>query len=191
VTAEFILGWTVKASWLVFIAYWIIAARDVKPTRWRESRIERVADGALLLIAAFLLAVRPLLPGFLLARFAASSLGLDALGAVLTLAGVLFAVWARRHLGRNWSGDVTVKDEHALVRSGPYAFLRHPIYSGVLLALLGTALSFGEWRGLAALLLFVIAVLRRIGAEETQMRRTFPGYDRYRSESWALVPLIY
>jgi len=183
--------WAIGAGWILFIAYWAIAARNVKPTRWHEGWRARALDTALLLGAAILLGVPRMVPALLRARFIAPDPALDALGAVMTLSGVGFAIWARRHLGRNWSGNVTVKEEHALIRSGPYAFLRHPIYSGVLLALLGTALAFGEWRTLGALLLFFLAILRRIAAEETQMRQAFPGYDQYRSESWALVPFLY
>lgn len=171
--------------------YWMIAARNVKAAHRREGGIVRVLDAALFLLVAALLAAPGLLPEFLRARFIAPYPALGALGATLTVAGVAFAIWARLHLGREWSGTVTVKDAHALIRSGPYAMLRHPIYSGVLLALLGTALAFGEWRALAAFLLFLVAVLRRIVAEEAFMREAFPGYDQYRRASWALIPFVF
>jgi protein-S-isoprenylcysteine O-methyltransferase Ste14 len=71
-------------------------------------------------------------------------------GVALTCAGVGLAIWARRTLGRNWSDKVVLKVGHELIRSGPYGYLRHPIYSGVLLAVAGSALTIGEWRCVAA-----------------------------------------
>lgn len=190
-TLDLAPGLVIKASWIAFILYWIVAALNVKATRRREAILARALNSALLLLAAILMSVRSPLPGFLLARFVPLHPALEALGAVMTVAGLAFAIWARLHLGREWSGNVTVKDDHVLIRSGPYASLRHPIYSGVLLALAGTALDFGEWRGLAALVLFLVAVLRRIAAEEALMREAFPGYDQYRRTSWALIPFVF
>jgi hypothetical protein len=78
---------------------------------------------------------------------------MPAVGAALTALGLSFTSWARVHLGRNWSGTVTLKDDHALIRTGPYRRVRHPIYSGALLALAGTVLAVGQWRGVIALAL--------------------------------------
>ncbi len=183
--------WAVKASWIVFLAYWTIAALKVKPMRRREDVVTRALDSALFLLVAFLLLARGLLPEFLLARFFAPGLATGALGAALTAAGIALAIWARLHLGREWSGTVALKDTPVLIRSGPYAVLRHPIYSGLLLALLGTALAQGEWRGLAALVLAFAAILRRVAAEEALLCHALPGYERYRAESWALIPFLY
>lgn len=76
------------------------------------------------------------------------------LGLLMVICGLAFAVWARIHLGRNWSGTVTVKEDHELIRSGPYGIVRHPIYTGLLLAIAGTAIVFGEWRAVCWRLVF-------------------------------------
>ena len=112
-------------------------------------------------------------------------------GAVLVAAGLGFSIWARRHLGRNWSVSVVVKEDHTLVRSGPYARVRHPIYTGILLALVGTVVAIGEWRGLAALALALLAFAWKSRAEEERMRETFPEYEQYRRETASLIPFVY
>jgi protein-S-isoprenylcysteine O-methyltransferase Ste14 len=86
---------------------------------------------------------------------------------------------------------VVVKEDHALVRTGPYARVRHPIYSGLLLAFLGTAVAIGEWRGLVAVALAFVALVRKSAEEERRMRETFPDYEQYRRETAALIPLVY
>jgi protein-S-isoprenylcysteine O-methyltransferase Ste14 len=116
---------------------------------------------------------------------------LPALGAVLTVAGLGLAVWARRHLGREWSGLVTLKEGHRLIRTGPYRTVRHPIYSGLLLAVFGTALAIGQWRGVIAVVCNLIGLLRKVQVEETLMVRTFPEYREYRQRTAALIPGVY
>jgi protein-S-isoprenylcysteine O-methyltransferase Ste14 len=113
------------------------------------------------------------------------------LGLIMLAAGIAFAVWARHDLGRNWSGTVTVKQNHELIRSGPYRLVRHPIYTGLLLAILGTAIAFGEWRGLLAFGLLTGSLLLKLRIEERFMSESFPKeYARYRAEVPALIPFI-
>jgi protein-S-isoprenylcysteine O-methyltransferase Ste14 len=113
-------------------------------------------------------------------------------GAALTLAGLLFSAWARVHLGGNWSGIVTVKEDHELVRSGPYGIVRHPIYSGLLLAVVGSALARGEWRGVVAVVIVFWAFRRKMQTEERWMRERFGnGYQAYSERVPALVPFIF
>jgi len=110
---------------------------------------------------------------------------------VVAALGLALTVWARMHLGANWSGTVTVKQDHELVRSGPYAWVRHPIYTGLLLMLAGTALALGEWRGVLALLIAFAALWRKLKLEERWMRETFgTAYDDYRRSVKALLPGI-
>jgi protein-S-isoprenylcysteine O-methyltransferase Ste14 len=105
--------------------------------------------------------------------------------------GLGFSALARAWLGRNWSAEVTVKDGHELVRSGPYALVRHPIYAGMLLALAGTALMVGKWRALIGLALVVVALLRKLTVEERFMTEQFGEvYAHYRAEVSALIPFL-
>ena len=188
---EFTLGNAMKAMWLGWGLYWVLAARRAKAVRWREDWIARAVDTGLLLAAVLLMIAGHRLPTLLCERFLLRGIVALAIGALLTAIGLGFAVWARVHLGRNWSGTVTLKDDHTLIRTGPYARLRHPIYSGVLLALAGTALAVGEWRAVIALGLVFVAFLRRVRVEEEHLRKIFPDYDRYRRETAALIPFVY
>ena len=86
--------------------------------------------------------------------------------------GLAFSVAGRVWLGDNWSGTVTLKQDHELIRSGPYRWVRHPIYTGLLLAILGSAIALGEWRGLVALALVAVAFLRKVAIEERFLART-------------------
>jgi protein-S-isoprenylcysteine O-methyltransferase Ste14 len=97
----------------------------------------------------------------------------------------------RRHLGREWSGLVTLKEGHRLIRTGPYRTVRHPIYSGLPLAVFGTALAIGQWRGVIAVVCNLIGLLRKVQVEETLMVRTFPEYQEYRQRTAAPIPGVY
>jgi protein-S-isoprenylcysteine O-methyltransferase Ste14 len=144
-----------------------------------------------LLLAAILLALPRWLPRTLTRRFLPEGNLVLVLGVALLAAGLGFSVWARRHLGRNWSSQVVVKEDHALIRSGPYQHLRHPIYTGILLAFLGTAVTIGEWRALLAFLFAVVAFAVKGRAEEQRMVGIFPEYQQYRRETAALIPFVY
>jgi protein-S-isoprenylcysteine O-methyltransferase Ste14 len=117
----------------------------VKAVARQEGWQSRFAYSAPLWVAAVLL-VSPSLPGFLSERLLPDDASIVRIGVLLTAAGLGFAIWARVHLGGNWSAEVTVKHDHELIGSGPYALARHPIYTGLLLAFVGTAIVVGEWR---------------------------------------------
>ena len=107
----------------------------------------------------------------------------------LAAAGLAFTVWARVHLGRNWSGSVTLKEGHELILSGPYAWVRHPIYTGLLMALLGSAVACGELRAAIGLGVVAAAFVRKLRIEERFMRESFPQqYPRYCAQVPALIP---
>jgi protein-S-isoprenylcysteine O-methyltransferase Ste14 len=182
---------SVPALWGAWIVYWIAAARDAKPMQWRESAGALILRKLPLLLCALLLIGPRWLPPPLTAPVAPAGLSLPLAGTIMVAGGLGFAVWARRHLGRNWSGWVEVKKDHALVRTGPYRLVRHPIYCGLLFALAGTALAIGEWRGVPALVFAVLGFLVTIRAEEAQMRRLFPEYERYRRQTAALIPFLW
>src|SRR4030095_4885721 len=126
------------ATWVCGAAYWWIASREVKPTVRRESPWSRLSYIGPLIIAAILLIVPRVPVPILGERFVHATDVSFAVGSVLTATGLLFAIWARRYLGPNWSGTVTIKEGHQLITGGPYAIVRHPIYAGLLLALAGS-----------------------------------------------------
>jgi protein-S-isoprenylcysteine O-methyltransferase Ste14 len=177
--------------WLAWLAYWFVAALNVKRTERRERFGSLLLNRAPLVIGAFLLAFERQPLSWLSARFLPRSMAFYGIGLVMLAAGLGFAVWARRHLGRNWSGIVTVKQDHELIRTGPYALVRHPIYTGLLLAILGTAVAIGEWRGLIAFVFITAGFVVKLRIEEKFMSETFGGqYVRYRAEVPALIPFI-
>lgn len=187
-----VYDWLITGFWIAWMAYWFVAARFTKPTAREESVASRIAHITPLLLGIILLAA----PHFPFAgldhRFLPSGLTKFWIGATLVAGGLLWSVWARIYLGDNWSGTVTLKQEHALIRGGPYRFTRHPIYSGLLLAIFGSAIARGEWRGLVAFALVLFALRRKIVTEERFMTEQFPDdYPRYRAEVPALIPRPY
>ena len=113
------------------------------------------------------------------------------LGAAVTVAGLLFAVWAREHLGRNWSRSVTIKQDHELITTGPYAVVRHPIYTGILAGFLGMAIAISQVRGFLVFVLIFLAFCIKFRMEEQWMRSQFgDAYATYARHTAALVPYL-
>ena len=181
----------VAAIWIGLLAVWLLAAVTAKPAARREFGPARLGQLAIL-VAAWCLLYRPR-PEFgpLNERFVADLPVVGGIGVVLALAGAAFAVWARLTIGRNWSGTITVKADHELQTSGPYAIVRHPIYSGLLFTLLGTAVVIGEWRGLAALALAFVGWRWKSLIEERVMTEQFgKAYADYKRRVKALIPFV-
>jgi protein-S-isoprenylcysteine O-methyltransferase Ste14 len=176
--------------WLIWAAYWFISAQFVKTTKSTEGiagRLQHLAPVAVGFFLIFCGAGRPLLVGSLY-----ESAAIKWLGMVLTIAGLAFATWARVHLGRNWSGMITLKEGHELIRGGPYRFVRHPIYSGFLLAALGSALVAGTGDAFAGFGVILAAELIKVRREETVLLREFgPQYEVFQKEVAALVPFVF
>jgi protein-S-isoprenylcysteine O-methyltransferase Ste14 len=113
------------------------------------------------------------------------------IGVLLTACGIALAIWARSHLGANWSATVAIRADHSLVHTGPYARFRHPIYSGILLAMAGTALSLGEWRGLLAFALALVAWSIKARKEESWLRTEFGAqFDEHARRTGFLLPCL-
>jgi protein-S-isoprenylcysteine O-methyltransferase Ste14 len=175
----FVVGWA--AFWL----YWLLAAFSMKKGRvpWsRELRI-RVA-----IVVVVVLLVR-------LGALRGHGLNTDPWRAVLGLAlfalGLGFAIWARVHIGRNWGSPMTQKDEPELVTSGPYHYVRHPIYSGILVAGVGTAVAL-SWLWLIVVALTGVYFVYSATVEERYMTEQFPDvYPAYKSSTKMLFPFIF
>jgi isoprenylcysteine carboxyl methyltransferase (ICMT) family protein YpbQ len=185
-------SWPILVSfvpWILFSLYWEIEAKNSAPAVSSESKWSRAVH-VVLANAALLLMLVPIRG--LNQRFLPEALIVKLSGLALECAGLALAIWARRVLGRNWSGEITIKADHELVRSGPYGRVRHPIYTALLAMYAGTAIVSGQMHALVGLLLAVIAYLRKSRMEETNLAKAFgEQYVAYRDETWALVPGIY
>jgi protein-S-isoprenylcysteine O-methyltransferase Ste14 len=181
----------VYGLWIAWLLYWIACARNVKATTWRQSISSRAVHQSFFVACAFLLASRDVLPDFMIRRVVPLAPIPEVTGVILLVIGLVVTVWARQRLGSNWSGIVTVKEGHTLIRTGPYSLVRHPIYSGLLLGLCGTALTIGEWRGVFAVASGLLALLWKIRVEEARMTEVFPEYARYHHETWALIAFVF
>ncbi|HEY0766612.1 MAG TPA: isoprenylcysteine carboxylmethyltransferase family protein [Steroidobacteraceae bacterium] len=175
--------------WLAWVLYWVVAAFSAKTTQRRESPASRLSHVVPLLLGIALI-VWPRAPWhWLRLRLLPDGPLQFGIALALVAGGLASTVWARVHLGRNWSGSVTLKEEHELVRSGPYAYVRHPIYTGLLVALLGSAVACGELRAVIGLSLVAGAFIRKLRIEERFMREIFPGqYQRYCAQVPPLIP---
>jgi protein-S-isoprenylcysteine O-methyltransferase Ste14 len=177
--------------WIAWITYWFVAARNVKATRRQESNASKLSRRLPLIAAIILLAAPQYGHGWFDTHIMTWTFAGYWIGVALLVIGLGFTVWARRRLGRNWSGSVTLKEDHELIRTGPYRWVRHPIYTGLLLGFVGSAISLAEWRGVAAVALAIYALMLKIRLEEQWMIETFgDDYRRYRAEVKALIPFI-
>ena len=178
--------------WMGFLVPWFSAAFVQKRTVRRESAASRLSYLSVAIAAALLMTYHKVGSEFLSRPFVPETLSYALLGLGLTIAGFAFAIWARVHLGRNWSGTVTIKKDHELIQKGPYALVRHPIYTGALLALLGTSIVFGETRWLLGFALAVLALRLKSLREEQFMTEQFGAeYADYRRKVKGLVPFVW
>jgi protein-S-isoprenylcysteine O-methyltransferase len=176
----------VYAFWLILIGYLTVSAIGVKQAR-KENLTQRFGI-MFLIIASFLL---PYLPIFHYVNFAPVNPVLSVIGVVLCAAGMALLVWARHRLGRNWSPTVAKKEGQELVTSGPYRYVRHPMYFGGLIAAIGSAIVCG---GAFVFLLVILGAIfiRRVGAEDKLMAQLFPEeYPDYKKRTKALIPFVW
>lgn len=181
-----------QAIWIIWLVLWVILGRNVKPAIKRESQLSRLSYTTPILLAALLLWPDHLPIEILNWHLLQPSQNTFWIGILFTLAGLGFAVWARLVLGRNWSGIVTVKQEHELVSTGPYHIVRHPIYTGILLAFIGAAIANTELRGVVAVVLAFLALVNKFRTEERFMREQFgDAYVAYSSRVRAIIPFVF
>lgn len=179
----------ILSLWLAWCFYWLVASLRTKPTRRQEGVASRASHIVPLLLGVLLLSFPRLAGPWLRVRVLPPAYAWFWVGFCCVALGLGFSVVARVWLGGNWSGTVTLKQGHELIRTGPYRFVRHPIYTGLLLAVLGSAIAIGEWRGLLGFALFVLAFVHKLGIEERFLTQQFgDSYTRYRRDVPALVP---
>jgi protein-S-isoprenylcysteine O-methyltransferase len=175
--------------WGTFYVVWLVWALWAKPVRTREDAGSRLSYVFPTVLAYVLMFSRYVSNGWLRMQIFPDDRWLQLLGIGITIAGLGFAVWARMYLGGNWSSAVTVKIGHELVRSGPYRWVRHPIYSGLILALLGTAVENRQVRGIVAVILLYTGFAIKSRIEERAMTNTFGAeYDEYSRNTGRILP---
>jgi protein-S-isoprenylcysteine O-methyltransferase Ste14 len=177
------------ASWILLALYWLFSAFGVKRAAKREASGERFVHILFMAAGYILLFNSDSRFGVLNERFIPENVSIEWLGAAITLGGVLFAVWARRSIGKFWSAAVTIKEDHKLIRSGPYAHIRHPIYTGLLTAVAGTAVEIGRYRALLALVIFLIGFARKAKKEEVFLAQQFgESFEEHKRHTGFFLP---
>lgn len=182
---------SIYGLWIAFGLIWLLSAGFSKKTERSQTTGSRLLQGGLA-ASGFLLMFGwrgPL--GVLDERFLPESSIFGWTGFALTVAGFAIAIWARIVLGRNWSATITIKQDHEIIRRGPYGFVRHPIYFGIMLAMFGTAIYFGTFRGLLSVALTFSGWWLKSRMEETFLLEQFgPHYREYQREVKALIPFV-
>lgn len=181
----------ISLPWLIFLVYWIVASFRVNQMERQEPPGEKLLRLVAAIAGWYLLSVNDPRFGVLNRRFVRFHFWVFILGAVLTWAGVAFAIWARIHIGRYWSASVALKTGHELIRSGPYSRIRHPIYTGILLALAGTALAVGRYRGIVAFVIILISLIRKSKQEEALLAGQFgEAFEEHRRHTGFFLPRL-
>lgn len=181
----------ISTCWIIFLAVWAVSALFTKRSVYRENRFQRIRYMFPMLLGCFLLfrgrrmyfpfsltVVPPVDPVFLAA-------------VILCIGGLAFCLWARATLGRNWSGTITLKEEHELIIRGPYGLVRHPIYTGLLAMFLGTALLDGHLAALLGTALVFLGFLIKLSNEEAVMLKQFgEQYIAYQNRVRRIIPFV-
>jgi protein-S-isoprenylcysteine O-methyltransferase Ste14 len=183
---------TILVSACLWLAYNVIVSiglskrPDAKSAESRKSR----AVHEYLLLAGLVLLFTPI-PG-LTGQFVPDTLTTAAIGLGIQLAGMLFYFWSRTYLGRLWSGQIVIMQDHQLIETGPYRLLRHPLYTGFIGMFVGTAIVSGQYHALVGVAFCIVAYARKIPMEEAALRAEFgEAFDVYRQKRWAFIPWVY
>ncbi len=181
----------ISACWILFAVIWLLAAFWTKQSVYRESRLQRMRYVIPILIGGFLLAKGRRLSDPLNHRVIPHVEALSWIGVVLCIAGLAFCIWARFTLGRNWSGVVTLKGGHELITSGPYALVRHPIYTGLLTMFVATVIVLGHVAGIIAMPFVFASFWIKLRYEEKLMLKQFPEqYAAYQKRVKRIISFI-
>jgi protein-S-isoprenylcysteine O-methyltransferase Ste14 len=181
----------IRACWILFSVIWLLAAVSTKRSIYRESGGRRLRYWILLVLAFLLLTKRHRLPYPFNVGIIPPTKTVEWMTGILCMAGLAFCVWARATLGRNWSGTITLKEGHELIESGPYRFVRHPIYTGLLAMFLATAIAFGHLGGFVAVGVAFASFWIKLIEEEKLMRQQFPEqYRSYEQRVKRIIPFV-
>ena len=183
-----LLDHIIRLLWMLVMMIWLALATEsnlpvvVKRNRWSDVAVWIVSVGWVVLLVNNFNGPQ-LIPRIMFLRI---------IGSVMAITGVVFACCARFYLGSSWDSMISLKLDHKLIRTGPYAVVRHPIYSGFMFALVGSVLNFGHMRSIVAATMVTIAWVYKSGVEEAFMTEHFGSeYDQYRAEVKRLIPMIW
>jgi protein-S-isoprenylcysteine O-methyltransferase Ste14 len=177
--------------WSTLLLVWLAAWLFTKRTQERAPFGARMSYAIPVVLGSWLLFSDNLPFIWLQSRIIPKNIYTEAAAITLTALGIAFAIWARFYLGQNWSSAPTVKVGHELIRTGPYAWVRHPIYTGLILAMIGTAIARREPRGFFSVVLLWLGFWIKSRMEEKFMRKTFgPEYEDYSQSTGALIPRL-
>jgi len=181
----------IRVCWIIFVIVWLLGAAWTKRTIYRESSAERTRYWLALVIGYFLVIKSSGFPppfDWLVVPHTTSSAWS---GVFLCVSGLVFAIWARLILGRNWSGVVTLKEGHELIERGPYRVVRHPIYTGILAMLAGTTIALGYFGSFIGFLLVFVSFWVKLKREEDLMLAHFPAkYAAYQRRVKRIIPFL-
>jgi protein-S-isoprenylcysteine O-methyltransferase Ste14 len=182
----------IHVVWLLFFAVWMIWGVRAKRAVRHQSALSRFRQAAVIMAAFWILFSPSLSTGPLGWRLLQQSATTQFLAVLLTLMGLGVAIWARLHLGGNWSATVTVKEDHRLVQTGPYAIVRHPIYTGMSISALGLAVLNGDLRSVVGVGVMLLGWCMKFELEEEFMTQQFgENYLKYKRRVKAIIPFVW
>jgi len=188
---SFIIFSVIRTCWGIFLVVWVLAAVFTKRTVYRESGAHRLRYVVPILIGWYLLFRGARLPYPFNVHLIPPTDAVFIVSSILCICGLVICLWARAVLGRNWSGTVTLKENHELIVRGPYQLVRHPIYTGLLAMLIATALAQGNLAGLIAVGLVFISFWIKLSGEEELMLKQFPDqYPAYQQRVKRIIPFL-
>ena len=180
----------ILGCWIIFVAYWIANALSVKATAERKSFASSLSYRIPCLVGGVMVAKFHNLHYPFYLPITPENVFTYWLGAPVCVAGLAMAIWARWTLADNWSGSIQFKQDHQLIRKGPYRFVRHPIYTGILIMCVAPAVQFGRLHCWLGFLIIGVGLWIKLKQEEVVMMEHFPEYAAYKKEVKALVPFV-
>ena len=181
----------IATCWGIFFVVWVVAAISTKRTVYHESSTRRLRYLIPILIGWYLLFRGRRFPYPLNVQIIPHANAILIAASILCVGGLGICLWARAVLGRNWSGTITLKENHELIVRGPYRFVRHPIYTGLLAMMIATAIAQGHLAGMIGVVLVCVSFWIKLSDEEAVMLKQFPEqYAAYRHRVKRLIPFI-
>ncbi|MFZ0318705.1 MAG: isoprenylcysteine carboxylmethyltransferase family protein [Candidatus Sulfotelmatobacter sp.] len=180
-----------EGPWVVIMAYWALAALKTQRTRRKERFVWRYGIVFMEVVGFTLMFDGDADIGVFGHKVFPRIFGVTVAGIILVWAGIALAIWARWHLGQYWSGRITIKEDHKLIRTGPYARLRHPIYSGLDLAVIGSTIAIDHWRCVAGACIIILGFWVKAKREEAMLSGQFgTDFEEHRRHTGFLFPRL-